>query len=74
MAGCTVIFSALFTIGNILYGRWNYALALLAIFIVSGLALLYVVSTLWSDKDEPDATGRRAGCGGLSGQGPRGAR
>jgi len=48
-AGCTVIWSALFTVGNFLYGRHGYALGLLAVFIASGLVLLRVVSRVWSD-------------------------
>ena len=47
VAGCTVIWSALFTVGNFLYGRTNYALMLLAVFIVSGLVLLRVVNRVW---------------------------
>ncbi len=47
VAGCTVIWSALFTVGNFLYGRMNYALMLLAVFTVSGLVLLRVVSRVW---------------------------
>lgn len=50
VAGCTVIWSSLFTVGNFLYGRTGYAFALLAVFIVSGLALLYVINRLWSDR------------------------
>lgn len=49
VAGCTVIWSSLFTVGNFLYGRTGYAYALLAVFIVSGLALLYVINRLWSN-------------------------
>lgn len=48
VAGCTVIWSSLFTIGNFLYGRTAYGFALLAVFTVSGLVLLKVVSRLWS--------------------------
>jgi len=48
VAGCTVIWSALFTVGNFLYGRMGYAFGLLGVFVVSGLALLYVVQRLWS--------------------------
>ncbi len=48
VAGCAMIWSALFTVGNFLYGRTNYALFLLGIFIVSGLVLFRVVSRLWS--------------------------
>jgi len=50
VAGCTAIWSSLFTVGNFLYGRTGIALALLGVFIVSGLALLYVINHLWSDK------------------------
>jgi hypothetical protein len=42
-----MIWSALFTVGNFLYGRTNYALALLAIFLVSGTVLLRIVQRLW---------------------------
>ena len=50
-SGCIVIWSSLFTIGNFLYGRINYALILLAVFIVSGIILINVVNKLWtSDK------------------------
>jgi Na+/proline symporter len=49
-SGCTVIWSALFTVGNFLYGRMNYAWILLGVFIVSGLILIAVVNKLWSRK------------------------
>lgn len=52
VAGCTAIWSALFTVGNFLYGRTNYALALGVVFIASGLALLWVVNRLWSGDRE----------------------
>jgi solute:Na+ symporter, SSS family len=48
VAGCTVIWSSLFTVGNFLYGRTGYALALAAVFLVSGLVLLGVINRLWS--------------------------
>jgi Na+/proline symporter len=48
VSGTTVIWSALFTVGNFLYGRMNYALMLLGVFIVSGLALLRVINRLWA--------------------------
>jgi Na+/proline symporter len=47
VAGCVTIWSALFTVGNFLYGRYNYAFILLAVFIVSGIALIQVVRNLW---------------------------
>jgi hypothetical protein len=51
VAGCTVIWSALFTVGNFLYGRLGYAIALLAVFVVSGLVLLRVIGRVWSASD-----------------------
>jgi solute:Na+ symporter, SSS family len=50
VAGCTMIWASLFTVGNFLYGRTGYALALAAVFVVSGLALLRVINKLWSSK------------------------
>ncbi len=48
-SGCIVIWSSLFTIGNFLYGRINYALVLLAVFIVSGVVLIKVVNKFWTN-------------------------
>jgi len=47
IAGCVVIWSSLFCIGNFLYGRMTQALVLLGVFIMSGGLLLYVVNHLW---------------------------
>jgi SSS family solute:Na+ symporter len=47
VAGCTAIWSGLFMVGNLLYGRMGYALALAAIFVVSGLIVVRVMSSLW---------------------------
>ncbi|MGC3957771.1 MAG: hypothetical protein QM813_07435 [Verrucomicrobiota bacterium] len=47
LAGCLVIWSSLFAIGNFLYGRLNYAFGLAALFVVSGIVLLYVIRSLW---------------------------
>ena len=52
VSGCVVIWSSLFAIGNFLYGRTGLALSLTAIFVVSGLALIYVVRTLWDRPEE----------------------
>jgi Na+/proline symporter len=52
VAGCAVIWSSLFTVGNFLYGRYNYALALGAVFVVSGIILLKVINRLWTVKSE----------------------
>ena len=48
-AGCTAIWSSLFTVGNILYGRMGLAMMLLGVFIVSGLVLIYVINQLWAN-------------------------
>jgi Na+/proline symporter len=48
--GCTMIWSALFTVGNFLYGRMNYAYILLTVFIVSASFLIFVVNKLWTNK------------------------
>jgi SSS family solute:Na+ symporter len=48
VSGSLTIWSALFTVGNFLYGRTAYALVLLAVFIASGLVLIKVVNRLWS--------------------------
>ena len=50
VSGCVTIWSSLFAIGDFLYGRTLAAVVLTAIFVVSGLTLLYVTNTLW-DKD-----------------------
>jgi solute:Na+ symporter, SSS family len=52
VAGCAMIWSSLFTVGNFLYGRYNYALALGAVFVISGFILLRVVNRLWTGKSE----------------------
>ncbi len=49
VAGCAMIWSSLFTVGNFLYGRYGYALALLGIFLVSGTVVLRVIKKLWTD-------------------------
>jgi solute:Na+ symporter, SSS family len=48
VAGCTTIWSSLFTVGNFLYGRMTYAMILFGVFVVSGSALIYVVNKLWT--------------------------
>jgi len=47
VAGCTAIWSALFAVGNYLYGRLGSALLLTAVFAVSGLVLVRIVQALW---------------------------
>ncbi len=50
VAGCTMIWSSLFTVGNFLYGRMGYAAALFVVFLVSLVAILAVINRLWSGK------------------------
>ena len=47
VTGTVLIWSALFTVGNFLYGRMNYGWGLLAISVVSGSVLISVVRKLW---------------------------
>jgi solute:Na+ symporter, SSS family len=47
VSGSATIWSALFAVGNFLYGRMTYAFILLGVFIVSGSVLLRVISRLW---------------------------
>jgi Na+/proline symporter len=56
ISGCLTIWMSLFAIGNFLYGRTSLALIQTAVFIVSGLTLLYAVNTLWDRA--PQATPR----------------
>ena len=56
VSGCLVIWSALFAIGNSLYGRWTNAALLTAVLVASGATLLYVISRLW---DKPAAAVHR---------------
>jgi hypothetical protein len=48
-AGCAMIWAALFTVGNFLYGRTGLALLLLCVFIATGLVLLFVINKLWAN-------------------------
>ncbi|MEW5984600.1 MAG: sodium:solute symporter family protein [Acidobacteriota bacterium] len=47
--GTVTIWSSLFAVGNVLYGRVDYAVGLSVVFVASGLVLLRVVQTLWTD-------------------------
>jgi Na+/proline symporter len=58
VAGCVVIWSGLFMVGNFLYGRTVLGVILLAILILSGIVLVGVINRLWSgiteiSSDEP---------------------
>jgi hypothetical protein len=50
MAGCTMIWSALFAVGNFLYGRYSIAIWLTVMFIISALLVNYVVNRIWAAK------------------------
>jgi Na+/proline symporter len=51
LSGSILIWSALFTIGNFLYGRVTYALLLGASSIISGAVLFAVLRKLWSGSE-----------------------
>src|SRR5262249_36798380 len=53
-AGCAVIWSSLFTVGNFLYGRNSLAWLLLGVFLISALILLWVIKRLWGSGSEAD--------------------
>jgi SSS family solute:Na+ symporter len=55
VVGSAMIWSALFTVGNYLYGRYSYALLMGAIFVVSGSTLLYVIRQLWTGEEHSGA-------------------
>ena len=50
-AGCTMIWSALFAVGNVLYARYDLAITLSVVFAVSASAVIYVVNRLWTGND-----------------------
>lgn len=57
--GCAAIWSSLFAIGNFLYGRMAMAGILLAIFLVSGLVLIWVVNKVWAGSTVEDGEIRK---------------
>jgi SSS family solute:Na+ symporter len=56
IAGCLTIWSSLFAIGNVLYGRYPLALLLTGVFVVSGLVLISVINRLWDPHVAPAVT------------------
>lgn len=52
-AGCAVIWSSLFFVGTLLYGRLLQAGLLLGVFVLSGSALVWVINRLWSGTQRP---------------------
>jgi hypothetical protein len=57
VAGCTVVWSGLFLVGNFLYGRTSAALVLLATLTISSVALVGVINRLWSGGGEGPRSG-----------------
>ena len=47
IVGCIMIWSALFAVGNLLYGRMGYAAGLAVVFAVTGFTVIRVVEKLW---------------------------
>jgi Na+/proline symporter len=47
VAGTAVVWSGLFAVGNVLYGRTEYASGLLAVLVVSGVTLIWVIRRVW---------------------------
>ena len=47
IGGCIMIWSALFAVGNFLYGRMDYAAGLAVVFAISGFTVIRVVKRLW---------------------------
>ena len=48
-AGCAAIWSGLFLIGSILYGRWTQAALIAVVLLLSGSTLMWVMRHLWPD-------------------------
>jgi Na+/proline symporter len=47
VAGCMMIWSALFAVGNYLYGRVGMAVLLAAVFVATSATVIWVMRTLW---------------------------
>jgi hypothetical protein len=48
LSGTMLIWCALFTVGNFLYGRMNYFWVLLAISLVCGFVMISTIRKLWN--------------------------
>jgi Na+/proline symporter len=55
VAGCSLVWSGLFLVGNVLYGRTGTALFLLVVLAASAATLLRTVQILWAGSGEADA-------------------
>jgi SSS family solute:Na+ symporter len=59
VAGCSMVWSSLFTVGNFLYGRTGYAVILAIVFVVSGSIVIWVINQLWRRQDVQEAQDRK---------------
>ncbi len=55
VSGVATIWSSLFTVGNVLYGRWTSALVCFAVFVVAGLTLVRVIGRIWGNNKAAEA-------------------
>ena len=55
VSGCVVIWSALFAVGNYLYGQITNTVVLLVVLAVSGTVLIWVVNRLWVGHPSPQS-------------------
>lgn len=52
VSGCTMIWSALFTVGSFLYGKTTQTIVLLIVFLVSSGILIKIINKLWTNNSE----------------------
>ncbi|MBX7174221.1 MAG: Na+:solute symporter [Pyrinomonadaceae bacterium] len=52
VSGCTMIWSALFTVGSFLYGRTTQTIILLIVFLLSSGVLIKIINKLWANNSE----------------------
>ena len=55
VSGVATIWSSLFCVGNVLYGRWTFALICFVVFIVAGLTLIRVIGRIWGNTKAAEA-------------------
>jgi solute:Na+ symporter, SSS family len=56
VSGCAMIWSALFAVGNYLYGRLTLAVILFVVFLLSGSVVIYAFNRLWSNRKQSQDT------------------
>ena len=60
--GCVTIWSGLFLIGSMLYGRWAQASVLAIVLLASGSTLLWVMRHLWTDMASEVSVADQSAC------------